>query len=86
MQAVPELELEIVSKEEPRQFASEKGSGTVCGCAAKDDTGEVKLTLWNEQCNEFNEGDKVKLTDGWCSAFKGQLQVSSGKKGKLEKL
>lgn len=86
MQAVDELELEIISKEEPRQFASEKGSGTVCNAAAKDDSGEVKLTLWNEQCEQFNEGDKVKLTDGWCSLFKGQMQVSTGKKGKLEKV
>ncbi|HLD58378.1 MAG TPA: hypothetical protein VI977_01905 [archaeon] len=86
MQAIPELEVEIVSKAEPRQFATEKGSGTVCSCAAKDSTGEVQLSLWNEQCNEFEEGDNVKITEGWCSLFKGQLQVSTGRKGKIEKV
>jgi len=59
MQPISELNLEIVSKAEPRQFATERGSGTVCSCAAKDDTGEVQLSLWNEQCNQFEEGDKI---------------------------
>lgn len=85
MQTIDTIELEIVSKEEPRQFATERGSGTVCSCAAKDSSGEVKLTLWNEQCNEINEGDKITLTEGWCSLYKGQLQISTGKKGKIEK-
>ncbi|MDD5163193.1 MAG: OB-fold nucleic acid binding domain-containing protein [Candidatus ainarchaeum sp.] len=85
MQGISEIQLEIVSKAEPRPFATERGSGTVCSCAAKDDTGEVQVTLWNEQCNQFEEGDKITITEGWCSLFKGQLQVSTGKKGKIEK-
>lgn len=86
MQPISELHLEIVSKAEPRQFATERGSGTVCSAAAKDSDGtEVQLSLWNEQCNQFEEGDKVVITDGWCSLFKGNLQVSTGKKGRIEK-
>ena len=82
---IAEMELEIVSKAEPRAFASEKGEGTVCNCAAKDKKGvEVSFTLWNDQIGQVNEGDKVKITEGWCSEFRGSLQVSTGKKGKLE--
>ncbi|MBN1940666.1 MAG: hypothetical protein JW772_00630 [Candidatus Diapherotrites archaeon] len=86
MKSIDSLEVEIVSKEEPRQFASAKGSGTVCNCAAKDDTGEVKITLWNEQCNQFEEGDKVKITEGWCNLYKGTVQVSTGRNGTIEKI
>ena len=82
--AVPEIELEIVSKGEPRKFATEKGSGIVCSCAGKDKTGEVSLSLWNDQIEQVNEGDKIKITSGWCSEFRGQLQVSTGKMGNLE--
>ncbi|MFH1588213.1 MAG: DNA-binding protein [Candidatus Diapherotrites archaeon] len=81
--AVPEIELEIVSVAEPRSFATEKGSGRVCNAAGKDKTGEVSITLWNEQAEQVKEGDKIKIIDGWCSEFKGQIQVSTGKKGKL---
>jgi len=83
--AVPEIVLEIVSKGEVRKFANDRGSGRVCSCAGKDSGGEVSLSLWNEQCDQFEEGDTVRIRDGWCSEFNGQLQVSTGKNGKIEK-
>jgi len=85
-QAVPEITLEVVSKAEPREFANDRGSGKVCSAAAKDDTGEVKLSLWNEQCEQINEGDKIKIENGWCSEYQGEKQVSTGKFGKVEKV
>jgi replication factor A1 len=82
---VEEIELEIVSKGEEREFANANGQGKVCSCAAKDSEGnEISLTLWNEQCNEVEEGKKVKITNGWTSEYQGQLQISAGKMGKLE--
>lgn len=82
---VDELVLEIVSKGDIREFANERGSGKVCNAAAVDEEKkEVSLTLWNEQCSQVNEGDKIKLTDGWVSEFQGTLQVSTGRNGKLE--
>ncbi len=83
---VPEIELEVVSKGEVRKWASEKGAGTVCNCAAKDDSGEVSLSLWNDDTDKVEEGDRIKITDGWVSEFRGQLQLSAGKKGNLEVL
>jgi replication factor A1 len=80
---VPEIELEVVTVAEPREFANEKGSGKVCNAAGRDDTGEVSVTLWNEQTEQVKEGDKIKIIDGWCSEFKGKIQVSTGKQGKL---
>lgn len=85
-QGFPELVLEIVSKAEPRKFANDRGSGQVCSCAGKDEAGEVSLSLWNEQCTQFNEGDVVKITNGWCTEYNGQLQVSTGRNGKIEKV
>ncbi len=81
--AVDEITLEVVSKGEVRSFANEKGSGKVCNCAAKDETGEVSLTLWNEQTEEVNEGDNVKIENGWVSEFKGDKQVGTGRNGTL---
>ena len=82
---VPEMKLEITSKGETRQWANENGQGKVCSCAGKDEDGkEVSVSLWNEQIDEVNEGDSVEISDGWCSEFRGQLQVSTGKKGTLK--
>lgn len=80
---VDSLELEVVSVGDVREFANQNGSGKVCNCAAKDSTGEVQLTLWNEQTALVEEGNKIKIEDGWTSEYQGQIQVSTGKKGKL---
>jgi replication factor A1 len=81
--AVDTISLEIVSKAEARAFATEKGSGRVCNAAGKDDTGEIQITLWNEQIEQVNEGDKITIENGWASEYKGQTQLSTGKLGKL---
>ena len=85
--SVESIELEIVTKGEPRAFSSASGQGTVCSAAAKDSDGkEVSLTLWGEQYKQVSDGDKIKITNGWVSEYKGQLQISTGKNGVLEKL
>jgi replication factor A1 len=81
---VEDITLEVVSKAEPRQFASERGSGRVCNVAGKDEAGtEVQVTLWNEQCDQVKEGNKIKIEKGWCSEYNGKLQISTGKFGTL---
>jgi replication factor A1 len=80
-----QLDLEITSKGEVRSFANQKASGKVCNLAAKDDTGEIKVTLWNEQCDQFEEGDNIVIKDGWVSEYNGEKQVSTGRNGSIEK-
>ncbi|MFH1587030.1 MAG: OB-fold nucleic acid binding domain-containing protein [Candidatus Diapherotrites archaeon] len=81
--AIDSIEGEIVSIGEVRSFANERGSGKVANAALKDDTGEVKMTLWNEQTEQVKEGDKIKIEEGWCSEYQGQIQIGTGKNGKL---
>ncbi len=82
---VEEIELEIVSKGELREFANDRGSGKVCSCAVKDSEGqEVSLTLWNDDCEKYEDGQKIKITNGWTSEFQGNLQISAGRDGKIE--
>ncbi|NMA44679.1 MAG: hypothetical protein GX950_02600 [Candidatus Diapherotrites archaeon] len=79
------IELEIVTKGEPRAFSNASGQGTVCSAAAKDSEGkEISLTLWGEQYKEVNDGDKIVIKNGWTSEYQGQLQISTGKNGTLE--
>ena len=77
------IELEIVSLGEPKAFSSFKGQGTVANAAGKDDTGEISITLWNDQIKDVKEGDRVKIENGYVSEYKGQKQISTGKFGTL---
>ena len=52
----------------------------------KDDSGEIVLSLWNDDADKFVQGDKLKITDGWVSEYKGQLRISAGRSGKIEKV
>ncbi len=79
---IDELVLEITSMEEPRDVRG--GTLKVCNCQGKDDTGTVAVTLWNEDIDKVKEGDTIKITDGWASIFNNTLQVSPGRRGKLE--
>ncbi len=84
---VEEIVLTIVEKNEPREFQSKwsGASGRVCDAIGKDDDGEsVNLTLWNEDIDRVEVDAKIKITNGWVSSFKNQLQVSTGKFGKLD--
>ena len=79
-----DLVADVASKGEPRMFDKFGKSGKVCDAQLKDATGEIKLTLWNEQVDQVNAGDKVHITNGYADEYKGQLQVSTGKFGSLE--
>ena len=74
---------EVVSVEEPREFTNFRGSGRVANAVLKDESGEVKLTLWNDQIDQVTTGSKVTIENGWVKEYRGELQVSTGKFGKL---
>lgn len=76
--------VEIVQIQEPRTFEKFGKSGKVANAKAKDASGEITLSLWNEQCDLVKQGDKVHIINGWVSEFKGEKQLSTGKFGRLE--
>jgi len=84
---VDEIVLTVVEKSEPREFQSKwsGASGRVCDAVGKDEEGEsVKLTLWNEDIDKVQVDARIKITNGWVSSYKNELQVSTGKFGKLD--
>ncbi len=81
-----ETEGEITKKEEPKTFNKFGKEGKVCNATLTDDSGEIKLTLWNEQADQFAVGDKIKITNGYVNEFQGEKQLTSGRFGKIEKI
>ncbi len=81
-----DIELEIVDIGEVREFERFGKKGRVVTALAKDETGEINLTLWNDEIDIVKVGDKIRITNGYCSEFQGERQLSAGKYGKLEVL
>ncbi len=80
-----EVEAEVVEKGTPRQVMSKykDEAYTVADAIVQDETGTIKLTLWNEQIDQVNQGDRIKVENGYITSFKGEIQLNVGKYGKL---
>jgi replication factor A1 len=82
------IELTIREKGPVRDFSSRSGStGKVCDARAVDDEGqEVSVSLWNDDIERVPTGAHIRISNGWARAWRGNLQVSAGRFGKLEVL
>jgi len=83
-QAKVDVEAEVVSIEEPKEFEKFGNIGRVANAIIKDESGEIKLTLWNEEIDRVKVGDMVKVTNGFVKEFQGEKRLTAGKFGKLE--
>ena len=80
-----EVEATVIEKGNPRQVQSRFKEETynVADAMVQDDSGAIKLTLWNEQIDQVNVGDNIKIENGYVTSFKGETQLNVGKFGKL---
>jgi replication factor A1 len=79
------IEAKVIEKSDPHEVLSRFKDETykVATAIIADETGTIKLTLWNEQINQVNINDTVKVENGYVTSFKGETQLNVGKYGKL---
>lgn len=76
---------EVVSISEAREVRLKDGSkAKVADCIIKDDSGRIRLTLWNDQIDMVREGSKISITNGYTKEFKGENTLNIGRYGKLD--
>jgi replication factor A1 len=56
---------------------------SVANAPIADETGTIKLCLWNEQINSVSVGDTIQIENASVSTFRGERQLRIGKKGIL---
>src|SRR3989338_5942903 len=81
-----DIVLTITEKAPIREFDKFGKKGRVCNATAQDATGQISLTLWNDDVDKVNAGDKIQLKNGWVGEYQGSLQLSTGKFGALSVL
>jgi replication factor A1 len=79
------VEAKVKEKSEAREVMARFKDEThkVATAIIADETGTIKLTLWNEQINQVNVDDTVKVENGYITSFKGEIQLNIGRYGKL---
>jgi replication factor A1 len=79
------IEAKVVEKSDTREVTSKFKNETykIADAQIADETGTIKLTLWNEQIDQVNVDNIVKVENGYVTSFRGEIQLNVGKYGKL---
>lgn len=80
-----DVEAKIVGKEATREVLSRYKDVVhrVANATISDGTGTIKLTLWNDQIDQVNVNDNIRIENGYVTTFRGEMQLNVGKYGKL---
>ena len=79
-----DVTVDIVDVGEAREFQKFGKPGRVSNAIAKDESGDIKLTLWNEDIDKVKAGDKVHISNGYVNEWQGEMQLTTGRMGKME--
>ena len=76
----------VIRKFEVREFTKDNKVGKVCSLIIGDETGTVRLVLWNNQVDtivDLNEGDVVTVKNIYARDNNGNKEIHLGKEGEL---
>ena len=78
------LKAKILEIAEPQRVVTRYGNNAnIVKVLIGDESGTIKLCLWNEQIDNVIKGDTVQIENAHASAFRGERQLALGKKGTL---
>jgi hypothetical protein len=75
------VEAEVLETPKPSLIHTYGTSAMVTNAWIADETGKIKLCLWNEQANSVVEGDTIQIKNAAVSTFKGERLLRLGKTG-----
>jgi replication factor A1 len=81
-----DLKGKIIELSEPREVMTRFGGiSRVATAVLADDSGRIKLSLWNEDIDKVSVNDEIAIENGYVTSFRGEVQLNVGKYGKLSK-
>ena len=75
------VELTIVAKEPPHFLKDDNFRGLRSVAIGRDSTGEIKVTLWENEAYEIELGNRIRITNGHIDNWMGDKVLSSGQFG-----
>jgi replication factor A1 len=79
--------VKVVSKGEIRSVTGRDYSvRRVTDALVGDETACLYMTLWDEKIDALNDGDTLKITNGYINLFRGNMRINVGKYGSYEVL
>ena len=78
------VEGRIVDISDTRNVNTRYGPRSVADAMFEDETGSIKLSLWEEKIESVHIGDRIKIDDAYVTEFRNELQLNVPRSGKLE--
>jgi len=77
------LKARVLEIPEARCVFTQFGASNVTNALIADETGTIRLSLWNDQVNRISVNDAVEIENANVASFRGERQLRIGKNGKL---
>ena len=81
------LKAKVLEVTQPKQVFTRYGNyASLAKAVIEDNTGQIKLCLWNDQIDAVSAGTTVQIENARTSTFKGERQLSLGKTGTVSSI
>lgn len=78
------LQAKIVDISPPRQVQTKFGVRSVADATLEDDSGQITLSLWENNITSVRVGDMVNVSGAYTTEFRDKLQLNIPRIGKIE--
>lgn len=69
----------------PRAVSTQYGQKRIVTCVFEDETGEIDLTLWEEEIDAIEEGADVEIEGAYVREWGDDIQLNIGRDGNIQK-
>jgi ssDNA-binding replication factor A large subunit len=74
----------IIDVSDSRDVQTKYGRRSVADATLEDETGQISMSLWENQINSVAVGDTVTVSGAYVTEFRDKLQLSIPRTGKIE--
>jgi replication factor A1 len=74
----------VIDISDPREVQTRYGKKNVADAMIEDDSGQIKVSLWENQIEAIKVGDKVSIQGGYVTEFREAMQLNIPRTGKME--
>jgi len=78
------ISAKVIDISEIREVQTRYGRRNVADATLEDDSGQISLTLWEDQIQKVSIGNIVNVIGGFVTSFRDKIQLGIPRSGKLE--
>lgn len=81
-----EIEGKIAELPTPRAVSTQYGQKRIVTVVFEDETGQIDLTLWEEEIDAIEEGAQVQIEGAYVREWADDIQLNIGRDGDIEQV